>query len=152
MYGAIIVCFLLPFITVSCTGQKVRTLTGLQLVTGTSVGRQNMFGEQRRQERVRPQPYAIAAFALAIAGFAASFLRRRTIRPYLTAMSAGGALCLLLLKTKLDQDIINSGQGLLQIDYDFGYWASFILFVLSAAANGYLLWGSVKDPEMDDAD
>lgn len=147
LYGAVIICFLLPFITVSCSGRKVMTLTGIQLVTGASMGRQNMFGEELgRQEKekgkIHSQPYAVAAFALALAGFAASLSRRRGARLYLVIMSAGGALCLLLLKTKLDQDIINRGQGLLEIDYGLGYWASFILFVLSAAVNGYLLKAS----------
>ena len=138
MYGIIIICFFLPFTTASCSGQKILTLTGFQMVTGTTVRQPNMFGEQPKQKKIGTEPYAIAGFLLALAGFAISFSRNKTAYFFSAITSAAGAVCLLLLKTKLDQEALNSGQGLILLDYDFGYWASFIIFILSAAMNGYI--------------
>jgi hypothetical protein len=36
LFGLAVIFFILPFITVSCGGQLVLTLNGVQLVTGTS--------------------------------------------------------------------------------------------------------------------
>ncbi|MDA8088762.1 MAG: hypothetical protein M0Z61_00860 [Nitrospiraceae bacterium] len=138
MYGIIIICFFLPFTTASCSGQKILTLTGFQMVTGTTVRQPNMFGQQTKQKKIGTEPYAIAGFILAFIGLAISFSRNKTAYLFSAFISASGAVCLLLLKTKLDRDVLNSGQGLILLDYDFGYWVSFIIFILSAVLNGHI--------------
>ena len=37
LYGIALICFVMPFVVVSCQSQKVLTLTGVQLVTGTTM-------------------------------------------------------------------------------------------------------------------
>lgn len=37
LFGVIILCFLLPFVSLTCAGQRLFTLNGLDLVTGTTV-------------------------------------------------------------------------------------------------------------------
>ena len=37
-YLLALICFLLPFVEVSCNGQKVVSLTGIQLLAGPQVG------------------------------------------------------------------------------------------------------------------
>lgn len=138
LYGIIIICFFMPFTTASCSGQKFLTLTGFQMVTGTAVRQPNMFGQERKPEKIRPEGYAVAAFLLAVAGLAISLSRNKKANFYSAVVSAGGVVSLLLLKTKLDQDVINSGQGLIQLEYNFGYWASFFVYILSVVLNGYI--------------
>lgn len=42
--GLALICFFLPFVTVSCQGQKLMTFSGIQLVTGTTIQEPQMFG------------------------------------------------------------------------------------------------------------
>lgn len=42
--GIALICFFLPWINVSCQGEKVGTFTGIKLVTGTTIEQRGMFG------------------------------------------------------------------------------------------------------------
>ena len=137
LYGIIIICFFMPFTTASCSGQKVLTLTGFQMVTGTTIKNSDMFGE-RKEERIRPEGYAIAAFLLAAAGLAVSLSKNKKASFYSALVSCAGLVSLLMLKTKLDQDVINNGQGLIRLEYNFGYWIAFFGYMVSIVANGYI--------------
>ncbi len=77
IFLASILCFLLPFITVSCGGQKVGSFSGLQLATGTTVNQPQMFGPAQ-SEKVESEPMATIAILCAVAGLGLSFLRRRS--------------------------------------------------------------------------
>ena len=48
IFGIVLICFILPFVTVSCQGQKLATLTGIQLITGTTIKQPNMTGKKQR--------------------------------------------------------------------------------------------------------
>lgn len=72
-FGVILIAFFLPFVTFSCEGTRLLTLTGFQLVTGTTVERPSwdLFGERQSQrtERINPDGRAIIAFGGALVGF-----------------------------------------------------------------------------------
>ena len=48
------------------------------------------------------------------------------------AISICGGVFLLLLKFSLDGDAELSGQNMIQLDYQFAYWFSIILFIAAA--------------------
>src|SRR6476620_9314495 len=69
-------CFLFPFVTVSCNGQKVVTFSGVELATGTTVEQPQVFGPPQKRHQ-GAQPLATVAALCALAGVGLSFLGLR---------------------------------------------------------------------------
>jgi hypothetical protein len=159
IFGIIIFCFLLPFVNITCSGQTVMSLTGFQLITGAEVdqsgmfNQQNMFNQQGMQnettesQSVDSQPLALFALLAAILGFALSFIKKKPIALLCMIVSVLGCIFLILLKVNLDSDASSGGQGIgegiVQLEYQFGYWFSVLLFILGAV----LHWFIFKEPE-----
>ena len=146
LFVVTVLCFLLPFVTVSCNGQKVDKgqFTGLQLATGTTVEQPQMFGRPQK-EKVEAQPLATAALVCALAGLGLSFLG---IRLAIAPAGAGGlgAVLLLLLQSQLSNDIARRSQGMFQLEYESGFWLTLAFFVLATAWNGYVSLSLRKAP------
>ena len=125
-----LVCFLLPWVSVSCQGQKLASFTGLQLATGTSIHTPEMFGPSQTREFQRETLAILTLLSVLIAAVAAIVKGKAGLQ---VAAGAGGAAVLfqLLLKAKLDSDLTREGQGLLQLEYQFGFW---IVMLMSASA------------------
>src|SRR4029077_1026171 len=73
-YGAIVVCFFFTFINISCQGQRVASLSGLQLALGTTIETQTMFGGPEKK-KVPAEPLVTGALIAAVAGFILSIRR-----------------------------------------------------------------------------
>lgn len=133
LFVLIIICFFMPFVNLSCSGQTIMSLTGFQLITGADIKDQNMFGDvngtQTKQEKVDSQPLALFALIAAIAGLGLSFIRKKSLAIVNVVISALGAVFLLLLKFNLDSDAELSGQNIITLDYQAGYWLAFLLFL-----------------------
>lgn len=128
-FGGAVVLFFLPFLVVTCQGQQVASLTGVQLVTGTSV-RDPMSGQQRKQGG---EPLAAMALVCAGGGLALGVATRRRSRSHgATIAGCAGAVAMLLLKAKLDGDMAREGQGMLQAQYTSAYWLA-VLFLAGGA-------------------
>jgi len=133
-FGFALVCFALPFATVSCAGVDI-TLSGLELAMGTTIEMPTAFGQVEENE-VSREPLAICALTCVLAGLAlAVFTRGRP--PVLLTFGAGGALCLLLLAVKLGADLEKQGEGLLTLDLRFGYYLCLLSLLAIAAVSGY---------------
>lgn len=95
------VCFFLPWITSSCQGQEVATLSGRQLTTGTTVQIRPIPGGPLSQTReIKPQRRLLAIPIAAVACLALVALSlRRLIRPQLAGLLAAilAIICLLVL-------------------------------------------------------
>lgn len=134
--------FLLPFVTVSCNGQKVTSLTGVELATGTTVEEPQVFGPAQKKH-VGGEPLALVAGLCAIAGLGLSFLGSRlAIAPAVSG--ALGALFLLLLQSKLNSDVTKEAQGVFRLDYEAGYLLTLLFFIAGAAWNLYQFFQSRK--------
>ena len=49
-YGVIVLLFFLPFVNLSCSGQTIMSLSGLQLITGSEYKADGMFGQPTEGE------------------------------------------------------------------------------------------------------
>ncbi len=154
LYGVIVFCFVLPFVNLTCSGQTVMSLTGFQLITGADLDKnmfnsQGMFNQQGMQEEpsskesVEAQPMALFAFLSALVALAISFVKRKATALICMLVSVLGALFLLFLKISMDSDVSTSGQGIVQLEYQFGYWFSFLLFIAGAV----IQWMIYKEPD-----
>lgn len=136
IFGVALICFFLPFVNVSCGGQKVASFTGIQLVTGTTIKQPGMF-EQKQTQKLKREPLAICAFLSVIVGLGLSLLKTKK-SPIVTAIIGGiGAVMLLLLKSKMDNDVLNQTGGMVQLEYTFGFWLTFLLNFSAAGLNAF---------------
>lgn len=152
-YGVIILLFFLPFVNLSCSGQTVMSLTGFQLITGAEYSNANMFGQDmfgRNQKtgmkdnrEIQSQPLALLAFIMAIAGLIVSLNKKKLMYLFSFIISLLGAVFLLLLKMNIDGDIELSGQNMIKLEYQAGYWLSLIVFIGTAV----FFWMLFKEKE-----
>lgn len=140
-YLLALICFLLPFVEVSCNGQKVVSLTGLQLLAGPQVGgSEGMFAQP--QQRVKPETSVVIAFVAGIAGLVLSVLkqRRTDIIAGVCGIVAGGSL--LALQQSILSGAPPQALGLIQISYQPAYLISVLLFFVGAALMFYVAFAN----------
>ncbi len=136
IFAASLLCFFFPFVTLSCGGQKLMTLTGTQLATGTSLNQTQMLGKEKT-DKIDPNPYATLAAVCAIAGIAFSFAKPKFA--IASAISGGaGVASLLIMKSGMDNEVAQKGAGVIQLTYEMGFFLTLLLFVAGAAWNGYI--------------
>lgn len=118
-------CFLLPFLTLSCSGQRLSSVTGVQLAAGVVVGSGRSPGDAR------------VAFALGmcVLGILLRFMGVGSVRRISSALAAtAGILALLSFKMSVDADTLKQGHGMIRVQYEAGYYLILISFVGAAAA------------------
>jgi hypothetical protein len=125
-------CFLMPFVNVSCQGHTVRSLTGTQLALGTEMVQPTGFG-QPQSRKVPPDSFAAAALALSVAGIFVTFGPGKIFKMATVVTTAMGIICLLILKTNLDSEIVKSGGGALKLEYGGAFWMAIVMFGAAAA-------------------
>jgi len=124
-----LVCFALPFASLSCGGSKIATASGFDLLRGPKITRAEAV--PKRVQRRGPEPLAIAAAACAAVG-ALAFAGRRWTAALGFFTGIAGALALVFLKLRLDGQVTDQSRGLVKIVYEPGYWAAFVLLALAA--------------------
>jgi hypothetical protein len=159
-FALAVLCFLLPFLTVSCLPSDygrsgaggTTTYTGIDLVTGGEprVDEEHVLPAERgREDRVSPRPLAVAALAVIVAGaVAAAVLTVPVLRRAVVAATAAVAAVELLLNQALTQQVLADRvreqltqplpAGREAVDYvrtQNGFWLCLSVLVLTAAAN-----------------
>lgn len=144
LLGLALLLFLLPWITVSCSGQRVFTFSGTDLAIGKNIEVPQAFSPPEK-ENTREWKATIA-FLVGIAGTLAGFLIKaeRVKKIALTVCGISGSVFLLLLKSKLDGEIIKQGAGMVTLDYRFGFWMSILLFFAVGILNILSLAGILE--------
>jgi len=132
-FGLAILCFCLPWVTVSCQQQKISTFTGIQMVMGTEVAEpgSGMFGGPTKKKQVEPNALAVVAVVTAVAAFFISLIAGGAS----TVPAVIGVLVAFALKSNIDQDIVKHGQGLLNVTYESGFWAYVLLLICGSLSN-----------------
>lgn len=140
-FGLVILSFLMPFVSVSCQGHKFVTLTGVQMVTGTTLRQPQMFGPPKTQ-KIDPEPLAILAFLCGVVGLIVSIAvgQRRPVVPAI--FGAAGAILLFSLKSRLDGEVAQQSQGLFRLDYEVGFWLAALLFMAVASLSIVVYFGT----------
>jgi hypothetical protein len=74
-FTLILICFFLPFVSITCADTKIAKLKGTDLAFGTKIEyRQgdDLFGRSKQTEKVEPELFALLAFLLTIIGLVIS--------------------------------------------------------------------------------
>lgn len=150
-------CFFLPFVSFTCQGQKIATVTGMELVTGTKIEKFEMEkfnpqtddSELAKQNELDSEPMAIAAFIFAILGIVVSLISRYS--KILSIISAAlGILMLLFLRSSLGKQITGEFDfRIVEISYEWGYYLAIIIF---AAVFGLNLYEKIAENKIVQAD
>jgi Flp pilus assembly protein TadB len=154
LFALILICFFLPFTTISCQSTPIVTMNGYQLATGTTVdqtsgignslsttlGSLNSSASKSSDKKIPGNPLAGFILAITCAGIALGFVTVRH-QEIIQAIVAGiGAILLFILKSEVDSQTLKQGQGVLQTSYGSGYWLSLLLFLGAVGFNGYRTW------------
>jgi hypothetical protein len=157
IFAIVGLCFMLPFISFSCGGQRLTTMSGADLVRGAKVsvdqkafeGFEDAFNQTGtdttdattsgvQSEDTDPELWAIVALAAAVIGLVVGFTRGR-FRTLASLIAAGiGFVAMILLRFSLSgsADIPKEAQGLIAFEYRLGYWLVILGFLLLALAHG----------------
>ncbi len=138
-FALIILLFMMPFLAVSCDGKPVMKISGIELVSGKSVETREPFSGRVKVEEINSEPYAIAALVLSALGLTLLLIKGRISTMSSTICGVAGFLSLLLLKFKIEADILKEGQGVFSADFQAAFWLALLLFAAIAAVNGYSL-------------
>jgi hypothetical protein len=141
LFALILVCFFLPFVTVSCENRPVLQLSGIELTTGKTIANPTFTGRTQKQD-IPPNVGAVLAFTAAGIGLGISFTKVQKASMISTVSGAAGALLLLLMKSGIDGELAKQGAGIagFKTNYEVGFWGAFLLFISSAILNSWLLF------------
>lgn len=118
------VCFIFPFLTISCSGEEYITVSGVELLTGFDMP----------TEHIDPNSAIVCAFGFALAAFAHTFLRQKHT---LTAVcSAGSLICLVTFRLYIAQNFAEGGYNpdVVQVKYRLGWYAAILFGIIALFA------------------
>jgi hypothetical protein len=150
--------FFMPFMNINCTGQRLATVTGADLLVGTELvpqkldtttadmsfkwdekdymnGTEAMF-EQGDQKKVEPNPFALIAMTGIILSIVFSFFSARVPVIISGGMALLGALCLFFLQIHVN-NTVESKIGAFNftlITFEFTPWYWMCVFLMALAA------------------
>lgn len=155
LFGIVAICFFLPFVALTCAGQELFDVRGIDLVTGTEITEEDLSGDVRdtlgqfedlgsetttettdEGDKLDPQLWAIVALVVAVAGLIVGFALRDKNGPKLSAIfGIVGAVSLILLRVTFDvEGEADTGQeiGSIDVGYDWrlGWWLALLLFLV----------------------
>ena len=137
LFAGSLLCFFLPFATISCGGVKVSSLSGIQLATGTTITQQVPFGPPR-SEKIAANPSAAVAMLCGLVGLILSIAGRK-LATGSAGSAAAGVIALGVLGGSLKSQAEHQGMGMMQVTMDAGYTLCLLLFLSAAAWNVWLV-------------
>lgn len=125
LFACVVLCFFLPFMNISCAGKTFVQLTGIETITGKDTEEQHYTGSI---------PMAVA-FGAAGIGIGIGFIKGRAGASACALLGFIGVAALAWFRYMIDKSLTAKGGSAFGVEYLFGYWASFVLFIAAAAFN-----------------
>jgi len=136
-FGLIVLLFLMPFIKVSCSGMVNMPLSGMDLATGTTIETKEPFSGKVQKQKVDAEPFAAIALGAAVLGLLIGFIKAKPARIVNAVTGGAGAVFLLLLKNKIDKEVLKEGGGMISVNYEMGFWITILLFITAVIVSIY---------------
>lgn len=133
-FAVIIICFLLPFVTVKCDKYEIAKLNGIDLVTGYEVG-----VDTDQPQKFDPNIFILGSLIMAVAGLVMAFLKFRGNKIASLVVSFLGLASLVYFYFNIRQDIPSDGTIVIIISMGIGYYLTTIGFLLNSLYFGYQL-------------
>ncbi|MCB0540604.1 MAG: hypothetical protein KDE33_24015 [Bacteroidetes bacterium] len=122
-------CFFFTFCDLKCTanGQKLASVTGFELVTGTQLKDHDMMsGRETKGEKIPPSIWAILAFGAAVIGLGVFLIKEKREALVGTGAGAIGFCSLLILQFVAKSAIEKKTEGQLAAEFQFAYWVALL--------------------------
>ena len=133
-FALIIICFLLPFVTVKCDKYEIARLNGIDMVTGYEVGTDS---DQPRE--FDPTLFILGSLVMAVAGLVMAFMKFKGNTVASLVVSILGLAALVYFYFNIRQDIPTDGTVVIIISMGIGYYLSTLGFLLNSLFFGYQL-------------
>jgi hypothetical protein len=119
--------FFFAFCDLKCGGQKIASIKGIELVTGTTIKDHDMMsGQETKGEEIPPSMWAILAFGVAVIGLGAFLIKEKREAIIGTGAGAIGAGSLIILQFVIKSGMDEKGKGQIDCDFQFPYWGALI--------------------------
>jgi hypothetical protein len=140
-FAVALICFFLPFVTVSCTtpDADIATLSGVQLAVGYTIDDSDFTSSVSTDETSGRELLALVALVAVVVGLGVSFLRSRAGAVTATIAGAVALLALIALMIKLNRDVASNGEGIVRIKYSIFYYLTILVSLGAAIFNGMLV-------------
>ena len=135
MFALAALCFLMPFLELSCSGKKVLTLTGQQLVTGTEIEQQtDLWTGKTEKKKIDPEPLAVWALGFAIGALVLALAGKPLVSLLSGLAGMGGMIALAMLAVKIHDQIAAQGKdrGPMELQIKEGFWLACALLFFGA--------------------
>lgn len=144
-FGVAILMFFLPFCDIQCTnGQKITTVTGLQLITGKSMNTAGGVGDfGQSPQKIPANIWAILTLLAAIGGLVV-YLRKHPKEALAGAAAGGiGFISLVILKITAGMSAGAMKDVPIEVDFRFAFWLA-MLALGAAGGVSYLRYQAEK--------
>ncbi len=150
LFALLLLCFFLPFFNLTCQNQKMATVTGYELISGTTITPPQLYKTGTHPETLTPEPLAVISFSIACIALIMSFFRKAAL--FVAALSVVGTVTLLLLSSKLNNDITGRVELLgLNVEWAMGMYICFSIFIICTLLNAYLVYDNrYKTVDLDE--
>ena len=132
-FAVVVLLFFMPFVLVSCSGDVVAEVSGMDFVTGTTIS--TGMGSQQ----VEAQPVAQAALVVAIAGAAMAFVAAKWRHIVSAIAGVTGFLLVQTLGSAAVQQVQSQGMGV-SARTGTGLSGALLFYALATLSSGYLAW------------
>lgn len=140
--------FFFTFCDIKCTtGQKLASVSGIQLVTGTSITPGGMLSDAASKEKISPNLWAILALASAIGGCTVHLMRHQK-EALIGAATAGlGLMSLGILRFMLNLGASSTGEAMIVLSFKPAYWLTILAFGVAGTISFFRLrlWEAPAD-------
>jgi len=131
-FAIAIILFFFTFCDLKCGGQKIGSVTGINLVTGTELKDHDMFtGREIKGKEIPSSIWAIFAFGAAIIGLGAFLIKEKREAIIGTGAGLVGAGSLIILQFAIKNAIDEQAKGQVETDFQFPYWGALIALVVA---------------------
>lgn len=134
-FALIIICFLLPFVSVKCGNYEIAKMNGIDLAIGTQIDADS----DAEPYTIDPDFYIISSMVLAIAGLVMAFLKFKGNAIASLIVSVLGLAVLVYFYFKIRHDIPTDGTAVIIVSMGIGYYLTTIGFLLNSLFFGYQL-------------
>ncbi|MBN8590032.1 MAG: YARHG domain-containing protein [Rhodothermia bacterium] len=121
-FALAIIFFFFTFCDFKCGGQKIGSVTGINLVTGTELKDNDMF--TGRETEIPASMWAILSLGAAIIGLGAYLIKEKREALIGTGAGAIGAGSLIILQFVIKSAIDKEAIGQIDVDFQFPYWGA----------------------------
>lgn len=132
----VIIAFLFPFVTVSCQGQEVATITGVQFAIGGPIEAGDGVVDSSGEDRVDREFSVLVAAVIAAASAIVAFVRAPGRTSVLILLGLGGAVSLVLFRVSLASDVAELRSAGAVVTYAWGWWLALAGFAGLVVVNG----------------